>query len=55
MNHPWFKDFNWSSLSSQELEPPYKPDLKRWEENFDPEYIKFKAHDSLSEEEFEMQ
>lgn len=50
MSHPWFKDFNWSNLMSQKIEPLYKP-LKPnsdWEEGFDPEFIKFKPNDSIS-------
>lgn len=36
MDHPWLKDFNWSSLMDQSLSPPYKPmkNLKDWKANF---------------------
>lgn len=38
MNHPWFKDFNWSGLMDQSLPPPYDPmkKCKTWKDNFGP-------------------
>ena len=42
MNHPWFKNFNWSDLIAKRLKPPYKPyeDEKLWINNFDPSFTK---------------
>ena len=36
MDHPWLKDFDWSSIIDQSMEPPYKPmkNRKNWMENF---------------------
>lgn len=38
MNHPWFKDFNWSGLMDQSMKPPYDPmkKCKIWKDNFGP-------------------
>lgn len=40
MNHPWFKDFNWGKLLDKSLTPPYTPNIKNIEENFDPSILK---------------
>lgn len=46
MNHPWFADVCWSSLLAKQVNPPYKPFRTRWENNFDPEFIRGEARDS---------
>jgi serine/threonine protein kinase len=48
MNHPWFSDICWSSLLAKQVQPPYRPMRSRWEKNFDPEFIKQEARDSLA-------
>jgi serum/glucocorticoid-regulated kinase 2 len=47
MNHPWFKDFNWSKLLEKKLTPPFNLNDKEWEKNFDPGFIKETAKDSF--------
>ena len=47
MSHPWFKDFDWCKLLDKKLVPPYNPNEKDWEKNFDPGFMKEVAKDSI--------
>lgn len=50
MNHPWFKDIDWSKLLNKTLDMPYKPltSEDEWEANFDPNFTKEKPSDSIA-------
>lgn len=50
LSHPFFKDFDWSKLLSKEIKPPFKPkvDGDDWIANFDDEFTKEKAKDSVA-------
>ena len=47
MNHAWFKDINWIKLMDRKLSPPFNPNDKDWEKNFDPGFIKEAPKDSI--------
>jgi serum/glucocorticoid-regulated kinase 2 len=47
MNHAWFKDINWIKLMDRKLTPPFNPNDKDWEKNFDPGFIKEAPKDSF--------
>lgn len=47
MNHAWFKDINWIKLMDRKLTPPFNPNDKDWEKNFDPGFIKEVPKDSI--------
>jgi len=49
MNHPWFGDFDWAKLLALKLKPPFKPNSKKWEKNFDPQFITEEPRDSKCE------
>lgn len=49
MNHPWFADFEWNKLLALKLKPPFKPNSKKWEKNFDPQFITEEPRDSKCE------
>lgn len=38
-NHPWFVNIDWARLAKKEVLPPFKPNLKDWELNFDETFI----------------
>mmetsp|Transcript_17428 Transcript_17428/g.2414 ORF Transcript_17428/g.2414 Transcript_17428/m.2414 type:complete len:100 (+) Transcript_17428:453-752(+) len=38
-NHPWFAEIDWEKLAKKEVPPPFKPNLKEWENNFDEMFI----------------
>ena len=50
MSHPWFDDFDWTSLMNKTLVPDYNPmeKTKNWEDNFDPCFTNEKPTDSIS-------
>lgn len=49
MNHPFFKDINWTALLSKKLEPPYNPfqNHNKWEKFFDENFLKMNPVDSI--------
>lgn len=46
MSHVWLKDFPFQKLLDYKVEPGFKPSLRSWEDNFDPEFLKELAVDS---------
>jgi serum/glucocorticoid-regulated kinase 2 len=54
MNHPWFNDFDWAKLLAMKLKPPFKPNSKKWEKNFDPQFITEEPRDSKCEPNYQI-
>ena len=49
LSHPWFKGLDWSKLLERKLKAPFVPEVSgdTWLKNFDDEFTKEKARDSV--------
>lgn len=56
LSHPWFADLDWSKLLERKLKAPFVPEVngEAWLKNFDAEFTKEKARDSVAKVDVEM-